>query len=103
MCGVGFLAELEGRASTRLLPLALTALERLSHRGAVDADGKTGDGAGVTTQIPYGVLQPELQARGLGGVPVRDLAVGLVFLPPEPFAQRRARDFLAQAINERGL
>src|SRR2546425_12218087 len=65
-CGVGFLAELEGRPSTRLLPLALTALDRLAHRGAVDADGRPGDGAGVTTQIPYDVLPPELEARGLG-------------------------------------
>ena len=51
-CGVGFLAELEGQPSTRLLPLALTALDRLAHWGVVDADGRTGDGAGVTTQIP---------------------------------------------------
>src|SRR6266508_6819095 len=62
-CGVGFLAEMEGRPSTRVLPLALTALDRLAHRGAVDADGRTGDGAGVTTQIPYDVLRGELLAR----------------------------------------
>ena len=56
-CGVGFLAELEGRPRGRVLPLALTALARMGHRGAVDADGRTGDGAGVTTQIPYAVRQ----------------------------------------------
>src|SRR5947208_650791 len=55
-CGVGFLAELDGSPRARVLPLALTALGRMGHRGAVDADGRTGDGAGVTTQIPYVVL-----------------------------------------------
>ena len=102
-CGVGFLAELEGRPSTRLLPLALTALDRLAHRGAVDADGRTGDGAGVTTQIPYDVLQPELEARGLGRMAPRDLAVGLVFLPADAPAQARARQLLAEAVTGRGL
>ena len=67
-CGVGFLAEMEGRPSGRVMPLALTALARLGHRGAVDADGRTGDGAGVTTQIPYAVLQPDLDAIGFGQV-----------------------------------
>src|SRR2546426_1536435 len=102
-CGVGFLAELEGRPSTRLLPLALTALDRLAHRGAVDADGRTGDGAGVTTQIPYDVLRPELEARGLGRLAPRDLAVGLVFLPADGPAQAHARQLLADAITGRGL
>jgi len=102
-CGVGFLAELEGRPTTRLLPLALTALDRLAHRGAVDADGRTGDGAGVTTQIPYDVLRPELEARGLGGVAPRDLAVGLVFLPAAAPAQARARQLFADAVAARGL
>src|SRR5438094_597854 len=102
-CGVGFLAEMEGRPSTRLLPLALTALDRLAHRGAVDADGRTGDGAGVTTQIPYDVLRPELAARGLGGVAPRDLAVGMVFLPTGAADQARARQILAEAVTARGL
>src|SRR5438552_11844634 len=102
-CGVGFLAELEGQPSTRLLPLALTALDRLAHRGAVDADGRTGDGAGVTTQIPYDVLRPELEARGLGRVAPRDLAVGLVFLPADGPAQAHARQLLADAVTGRGL
>ena len=57
-CGVGFVADTQGRAGAHILPLALSALGRMAHRGAVDADGKTGDGAGVTTQIPYAVFDP---------------------------------------------
>ena len=102
-CGVGFLAELEGRPSGRVMPLALTALARLGHRGAVDADGRTGDGAGVTTQIPYAVLQPDLDAIGFGQVPARDLAVGLVFLPRDGEGAERARRLVADALASAGL
>src|SRR5438309_11579511 len=100
-CGTGFLADLEGVPRAELLPLALTALDRLAHRGAVDADGRTGDGAGVTTQIPYDVLRPELEARGLGHVAPRDLAVGLVFLPPDGPARAHVRRLLADAVTGR--
>ena len=64
-CGVGF-AGRAGRArpAPACCPLALTALARLAHRGAVDADGRTGDGAGVITQVPHAVLRPALEAQG---------------------------------------
>src|SRR5881296_1442367 len=80
-CGVGFVADTQGRAGKHILPLALSALARMAHRGAVDADGKTGDGAGVTTQIPYDILEPELERMGLHLADLGDLAVGLFFLP----------------------
>src|ERR1041384_3526482 len=64
-CGVGLLADLQGRPRRDLLPAALGALQRLAHRGAVDADGRTGDGAGVTTQVPFTVLRRELDRLGL--------------------------------------
>src|SRR5687768_7373323 len=51
-CGVGLLADIQARPSRAILDGALEALARLSHRGAVDADGRTGDGAGVITQLP---------------------------------------------------
>jgi glutamate synthase (ferredoxin) len=56
MCGVGLLANINGRPSLDILPSALQALARLGHRGAVDADGRTGDGAGVMTEIPHEIL-----------------------------------------------
>jgi glutamate synthase domain-containing protein 1 len=68
MCGVGLLAHLSGRPSLDILPAALQALSRLVHRGAVDADGRTGDGAGVLTRIPHEVL-------GIG----KGTAIGVLF------------------------
>ena len=58
-CGIGFVADVEGRPSRRVLDLILAALKRVRHRGAVNADRLTGDGAGVL--IP---LSPALAPHG---------------------------------------
>lgn len=50
-CGIGFVARLNGSATHDVLSMALTALGNMQHRGAVAADGKSGDGAGVLTQL----------------------------------------------------
>src|SRR5688500_9716242 len=59
-CGIGFVADVEGRAAYRILKKGLESVCCLMHRGAVGADSKTGDGAGVLTQIPYRVLRAGL-------------------------------------------
>ena len=79
-CGVGFIADLGGRRSHDVLAYALQALHNLAHRGAVSADGKTGDGAGVLTQIPHRLFRRELEARGIYLERDRDLAVGVFFV-----------------------
>jgi len=94
MCGVGFIADLHGSSRRSVLPLALTALSRLAHRGAVDADGRTGDGAGVMTEIP----------RSLFGLPSSgQLAVGAVFLPRQNEAAQRARRIFVTSLASHGL
>ena len=82
-CGVGFVADIKGRKSHRTLQRALTALCNLSHRGAVSADGLTGDGAGVLTGIPHGLFRRELAARGIGLERDEDLGVGVFFVSNE--------------------
>ncbi len=103
-CGVGFVASLEGETSHTILKEALFALGGLVHRGAVDADGRTGDGAGVMLNVPTAFFEAEY-AR-LGGVPLagRTLAVGTFFLPDAGTRDYvRARALIAQALEERGL
>ena len=58
-CGVGFVANTNGKKERRILDYALEALCNLAHRGALDADAKTGDGAGVMIQIPQPFFQAE--------------------------------------------
>ena len=59
-CGIGFVADAAGRPARAIVELGLDALTRMRHRGAVDADAKTGDGAGVLVPIPRGFLEEEL-------------------------------------------
>src|SRR5712692_9733624 len=63
-CGTGFIAHLSARPSHAILRDALSTLNRLAHRGAIAADRKTGDGAGVLTQIPHASFSRELVRRG---------------------------------------
>ncbi len=55
-CGIGFVADVRGRASREVLDVLLEALRRVKHRGAVAADGKTGDGAGLLLPIPSALV-----------------------------------------------
>ncbi len=79
-CGVGLIASTTATPSRRIVDLAIEALGNVWHRGAVDADGKTGDGAGVMVELPVGFFQTHIARAGHrpGG---RLLGVGQVFLP----------------------
>ena len=101
-CGVGFVATTAGR-SHAVLERALEAVANLTHRGAVSADGKTGDGAGVLTQIPHQLLAPELHRLGARVTRHTDLGVGMIFLPRDPGPQARARAVIEEAIIREGL
>ncbi|OLD60300.1 MAG: hypothetical protein AUI83_02350 [Armatimonadetes bacterium 13_1_40CM_3_65_7] len=98
-CGVGFVADARGRRSHTILQHALTAVANLSHRGAVAADGKTGDGAGVMTQLPYAVLRRDLDIRA----PDDHLAVGMCFLPAALRDRERAMALVQEVIAQTGL
>ncbi|MDR2982468.1 MAG: hypothetical protein LBV12_09515, partial [Puniceicoccales bacterium] len=62
-CGVGFIANINGTRSHDIVERAIEGLKNLAHRGAIDADAVTGDGAGLLTQIPYRIIQPYLVAK----------------------------------------
>jgi glutamate synthase (ferredoxin) len=103
-CGVGFVADIHGRRSHDIVAKAITAVVRLTHRGAVSADGKSGDGAGILTQVPHAFFQRELHMRGLSEVPVGDLGVGMIFLPGQsPERRERCARLLEAAVREVGL
>lgn len=103
-CGVGFVANISGEKSSRILQVALSCVCALSHRGAMDADAKTGDGAGVLTQIPHDLFRKEVEALGYRLYQDEDLGVGFCFLPPhDAYVQAHCRKLIAQAIERRGL
>jgi len=103
-CGTGFIAQLRGCPSHALLRDALATLTNLAHRGARAADGKSGDGAGILTQIPYTFFARGLAQQGLRAPAPADLAVGMFFLPPsESAACVQAKNVIAAALHAQGL
>ncbi|MBO9464353.1 glutamate synthase large subunit [Tropicibacter sp. R15_0] len=80
-CGVGLAVSLDGKPSRKVVEAGITALKAIWHRGAVDADGKTGDGAGIHVQIPVSFFYDQVERTG--HKPRKDelIAVGQVFLP----------------------
>ena len=79
-CGVGLIAATDGKASRRVVTAAIDALKAVWHRGAVDADGKTGDGAGIHVELPAQFFNEHIDRAGHRPKPNR-LAVGQIFLP----------------------
>ncbi|HET9559483.1 MAG TPA: glutamate synthase central domain-containing protein, partial [Actinomycetota bacterium] len=92
-CGIGFVADVHGRASRAILDAALGGLERLRHRGAVAADARTGDGAGVLVPLPDGFFDGPPAAGAAGR-----LGVAMAFLPRAPEEAKEARRLVEQAL-----
>ncbi len=79
-CGVGFIAAIDGKPRRSVVEKGIEALKAVWHRGAVDADGKTGDGAGIHVQVPQKFFKDHVRIIG-HRAPDNNLAVGQVFLP----------------------
>lgn len=76
-CGVGFIARTTGRAGHDMVQMALEAVGKMKHRSGMDADGQSGDGAGLLTQIPHRLLAAEVTDLPEPG----DYGLGMLFLP----------------------
>ncbi len=97
-CGVGFVAALDGQKRRDIVQAGIDALKAVWHRGAVDADGKTGDGAGIHVEIPQDFFAAAVER---GGAKLRPgpIAVGQVFLPKTDLgAQERCRQIVETEI-----
>jgi glutamate synthase domain-containing protein 2/glutamate synthase domain-containing protein 1/glutamate synthase domain-containing protein 3 len=101
-CGVGFVCHIKGEKSNAIVKQGIEVLRRLSHRGAVGADPKTGDGAGILIQIPHdffrrvaGDSKIDLPSPGFYGT-------GLVFLPQEDQERKTCKEIFEQVVQEEG-
>ncbi|MFN3430524.1 MAG: glutamate synthase large subunit, partial [Candidatus Sericytochromatia bacterium] len=101
-CGVGFVADMDGRRRHDVLAMGLAAIANLSHRGAVASDGRSSDGTGVLTQLPHALLVQALP-MGLAPLAIGELAAGMVFLPTDPDARRAAEAIAETALGQHGL
>ncbi len=98
-CGIGFVVNVKGKPSHRILEQGLEVLDNLSHRGAELADNKTGDGAGITIQIPrdyYLIEGIDLPQEG-------EYGTGLLFLPKDKKEVSYCKEQLNRIFKEEGI
>jgi glutamate synthase (NADPH/NADH) large chain len=100
-CGFGLIANLDDQPSHWLVQTAIASLNRLTHRGAVAADGKTGDGCGVSLKRPEKFLRAVAAQSGIG-LAAR-FAAGIVFMNTDPARAQTARERLAAEAAREGL
>ncbi len=101
-CGVGFVASIDGSQRREVVEGGIDALKAVWHRGAVDADGKTGDGAGLLTEIPNNFFDNELEKTGHQK---RDepLGIGMMFLPRNDYsALEKCRTIIESELLDHG-
>ncbi|AOZ68124.1 glutamate synthase subunit alpha [Rhodobacter xanthinilyticus] len=102
-CGVGLVVSIDGKASRKVVENGIEALKAIWHRGAVDADGKTGDGAGIHVQIPVPFFYDQIRRTGHEPDMEKKVAVGQIFLPRTDFgAQERCRTIVESEVLRMG-
>ncbi len=100
-CGVGLIASTNGKKSRKIVEYGIEALKAIWHRGAVDADGKSGDGAGIQIEIAPDFYKEKILATGHTPDDKKRICVGMVFLPRKDYAeQEKCREIIESALLE---
>jgi glutamate synthase domain-containing protein 1 len=103
-CGMGAIVHLGGERSYEILERAIDSVCNMTHRGAIDADGKTGDGSGILAPIPRPLFARELKRLDYAIDDIEDLAVGVFFLPAkDETATKQIMDAAVAAVKKRGI
>jgi glutamate synthase (NADPH/NADH) large chain len=102
-CGVGFIANIKGRKSHQIVKDALAILCNLEHRGAVGADPRAGDGAGILVQMPHTFFARIADGLGFKLPSPGEYAVAQLFMPRDPDWRQVNRDIYAQHIKRAGM
>jgi len=102
-CGIGAIIDIEGRRSHKIVDDALAIVENLEHRAGRDAEGKTGDGVGILTQIPHDYFSRIMKEEGILLPPRRQYGVGMFFFPQNDLDMRQARSMFEIIARKAGL
>ena len=102
-CGIGAVIDIKGRASHKLVSDALCIVENLEHRAGKDAEGKTGDGVGILTQIPHEFFVKKCKELGFSLPGKRQYGVGFFFFPQAEFKKRQAKSMFETIVRKSGL
>ena len=97
-CGVGFVVSTEGKKSRKVVEFGIQALKAVWHRGAVDADGKTGDGAGIHIEIPQNFFIERIENAGRRH-DEGEICIGMIFLPKNDYvAQEKCKTIIENEL-----
>ena len=102
-CGVGAVADLNGKPTHRTVDQALCIVERLAHRAGSDAQGTTGDGVGIMTQIPHDLFAAWAREEGISPGKAGDYAVGMFFLPEDEVGTENTKRIFEQLAESEGI
>ncbi|KAF6140442.1 hypothetical protein GIB67_030523 [Kingdonia uniflora] len=102
-CGVGFIANLENKATHGIIKDALTALGCMEHRGGCGADNDSGDGSGMMTSIPWDLYNDWANKEGLPSFDKSHTGVGMVFLPKDVDSMEEAKQVIINTLRQEGL
>ncbi len=101
-CGIGFVVNVKGMKSHKIVCHALTILKNLSHRGGCGAEPNTGDGAGVLLQISHSFFKDACAGMGINLPSPEEYGVGMIFLPPDPLQRELCEKRFAEIVREEG-
>ena len=102
-CGIGFVADMQGRRSHKIVEQGIEVLVNLTHRGACGCDPETGDGAGLILQLPDKFFRRETERLAVSLPPEGQYGVGMLFFSKAPSDQTAARRMVEEVITEEGL
>src|ERR1700745_3688839 len=102
-CGVGFIANIKGKKSHQIVSDALSILCNLEHRGAVGADPRFGDGAGILVQIPHAFFKRKAAEIGFELPEPGEYAIGALFMPKETSWRKVIQSIIADQIKAEGM
>ncbi len=102
-CGIGFVANIKGRASHKIIEQGVEVLVNLTHRGACGCDPETGDGAGLLLQIPHGFFLKQAASQGFTLPEPGTYGVGMIFVAPDQAKSRQAQQMVEEVVQAEGL
>jgi len=101
-CGVGFVVDMKGRKSNRILKQAIQILKNLDHRGAAGSESNTGDGAGVLLQMPHAFLKEACKKARIALPGHGEYGCGLIFFPRDRIKRRRLEERFEKIVQSEG-
>ena len=102
-CGIGAIVNIKGKKSHQIVDDALKIVENLEHRAGKDAEGKTGDGVGILTQIPHKFLKKVCKPLGIELGEERTYGVGVFFFPQNELKRSQAKKMFEIIVAKEGL